>query len=382
MTAWTTWGLSQFSEGDRIIVGLTATPWRLSKRESMGDIFTSLVAAPMPVQLMEMGRLVKPVYYGVVKPDLKGVRTVGGDFNAGDLDRICNDAEVIEAAVREWKRIAFGRRTIAFAVGVPHAHAIAQAFDDADIPAAAVDGSMPKRQRQEIYRQLATGELLLVASCEALAEGFDVPEVEAVLLARPSKSKAKYFQQLGRGLRVAPDKTDCVVLDQAGMVKRFGFVEDLKRVTLSKSKDADRGDAPVKECPECGAILYAFEMRCGCGYEFPPAEKVRPIAQLKRLVPAADKRKFEFYRQHLKVAWERRYAPVWAANRYRDKFRVFPPRDWALGAVFGGKPTERDRATYLAHLQQCSARLNKDTEWLSAAYRAEFGENPKVSLLS
>lgn len=132
LTAWTSWArrvmpaLRDEQGAERtIFVGLTATPWRLAKGESMGDLFECLISAPVPGKLIDLGHLVKPVYYGLKRPDLKGVATVGGDFKISDLEVRCNTPENVAAAVNEWLRLAEGRRTIAFAVSVSHAHAIA-----------------------------------------------------------------------------------------------------------------------------------------------------------------------------------------------------------------------------------------------------------------
>ncbi|MEP0872857.1 DEAD/DEAH box helicase [Trichocoleus desertorum AS-A10] len=367
-------------------LGFTATPWRLSKKEGMGDRFNALVAAPMPHQLMDSGYLVKPSYYALPQADLKGVRTLAGDFAESDLSVACDRPELIKRAVDEWFRLAEGRQTLAFTVSISHSLHLCEAFQAAGISAAHVDGTTPIPVRNRIYEMLAAGEILVVTSCAALQEGFDVPSVSAVLLCRPTKSKALYFQQIGRGLRISPEtgKTDCIVLDQAGNVRQFGFVEDLKQVSLEEGRDVS-GVAPTKVCPKdehdhlghegCGAILSTFEMRCRhCGYQFPVKEKLTPIQALERLLSNEDKERFNVYRALAKEAYERQISPGYAARKFKDQFGHWAPDDWGLGAVFGDSPTTDSIRAYLRFVQGVAQRKDKDVGWVNLWMRREFGK--------
>ncbi len=364
-----------------IYLGLTATPWRLASTQGMGDIFEDLVCAPMPHELIEAGFLVKPSYYSLQQPDLEGVKTKDGEFNAKQLAIACDLPELIEATVKDWLRLAYGRRTIAFAVDVEHAKNLSLSFEKQGIPSAYVEGKTPIKTRQKIYQQLADGEILVLSSCGALSEGFDVPAVNAVILSRPTKSKALYCQQLGRGLRLSTetDKQDCIVLDQAGNVLRHGFVEDLKEVSLTKGqeKSGDGEPPPQKVCPEddggCGAILYAFQMTCPhCGYKF-ERKILRQFLNLKRVMGEEDWQKLEVYRSKLREAYENFYAPSWAALVFKDNFGFFPPFDWAKGAVFGTEATEIDKKSYHRYLVSVASRKSKGQDWIDKYFNLEFG---------
>lgn len=368
-------------EIEGIYIGLTATPWRMSRREEMGDIFETIVCAPMPKDLIAQGHLVKPTYYGIRGADISKVRITDGDFNQQDLSVACNTAEVVEAAVREWKRLADGRLTIAFAVGVAHAKAIAQAFNEAGIPAASVDGGMAISDCDRIYKQLAAGEILVLASAEKLGEGFDVPAVSAIMLSRPTRSKAKYFQQLGRGLRPAPGKEDCIVIDQAGNVNRFGFVEDIKQVTLKRSGDDELGQAPVKLCPECNSLIYTFLMTCPhCGYEFPSnKDKISEIKKLELLLPREEVPRFKWYRRAIRGAFrnKNKRTPQEVAVAYKQQFKAgFPSSTWRLGAVFGDNPKSRDVIDYRDYLMCGLNNPNHphSQKWIQEQLIMEFGK--------
>lgn len=346
--------------------------------------FDELVAAPMPHELIDQGFLVKPSYYGLEQPNLGKVKTVAGEFDEKQLALACDRPELIEQIVTEWKRLAYGRRTIAFAVSVQHSQNICSAFQTQGIPAAHVDGSTSIKVRNQIYQQLALGEILVLSSCLALTEGFDVCSVSAILLCRPTQSKALYFQMVGRGLRLSPetDKFCCTVLDQSGNVGRHGFIEDLKSVSLNQGKEpGDIVEAPKKVCPVadggCGTILYAFQMCCNhCGYQFPELVALPLIQALKHLLSEEDYKRLEFYRLKILEAYRNGYAPGWAAMTFKEKYGHWPPDDWALNAIFGDTPTLEQQETYHQYLLAMRERKQKPSTWVNRYMTFEFGQQP------
>lgn len=363
-----------------IYLGLTATPFRLNKHQGMGDIFESLVCAPMPSDLIDTGYLVKPSYFSVNQADLEKVGTGAGDFDEGQLALACDRPELVQQIVQDWQRLAQGRRTIVFAVNVQHSKHLSEAFQAAGVKAAHVDGTMSAKVTNQIYQQLANSETLVLCSCMKLTEGFDICSVSAVLLARPTRSKALFLQMIGRGLRLSTetDKLDCIVIDWAGNVQRHGFVEDLKQISLNQGEEPQSALAPKKICPPeqkgCGAILYASQMRCPtCGYVFPQQKKVYFVPALQQLLSEDDFERYEFYRQHIRLAYERNFAPGWAAIAFKDKYVHWPPEAWASGAVFGENPTADQRFSYLRYLQAIATRKEKPESWVERYMGLEFG---------
>lgn len=378
---------------EAIYLALTATPWRTKKRESLGDIFHVLVSAPMPSALIDAGYLVKPSYFSVNQADLEMFCTAkSGDFDEGQLALACDRPELVQQIVQDWQRLAWGRRTIAFAVNVTHSRHLAEAFQSAGVPASHVDGTMSAKQTNQIYQQLTDGEILVLCSCMKLTEGFDVPSVSAVLLSRPTMSRSLHFQMLGRALRLSPQtqKIDAVVVDQAGNIQRHGFVEDLKEISLNPGESRQDIEAPKKICPTasggCGAILYAFHMKClQCGYIFELPKKVYLIPGLYELISEDDLERYEFYRSSLRVAYQKAYAPGWAALLFREKFGHWPPDSWAKSAIFGSSPTAKQQFEYKGYLQAIAQRKEKPSSWVQRYIELEFGRqcafNP-VSLAS
>lgn len=364
-----------------IYLALTATPWRTKKCESLGDVFEGLVCAPMPHELIDAGFLIKPSYFSPNQADLDSVgTTVSGDFDEAQLALACDRPELIQQAVRDWHNLALGRRTIAFTVNVAHSRHLAEAFVAAGIPATYIDGSTPPKQANQIYQQLERAEILVLCSCMKIVEGCDIPPVSAVLLCRPTHSRALHFQQIGRGLRLSPEtgKTDCVIVDQAGNIQRHGFVEDLVSVSLDKSEDTQAQDAPKKICPQelggCGAILYGFQMKCPkCKYVFEQAKKIYLIPELEQLLNEEDIERYEFYRKKLREAYNNNFDPGWAAHVFREKYGHWSPESWATNAVFGNNPTQAQQIAYRSYLTSIAQRKEKPQNWVQRYMGLEFG---------
>ena len=386
-TAFTTLGKEVLtSDRDNILVGLTATPWRLSKHEAMGTYFDHLVLSPLMGELQQMGHLVKARYFGLSGIDLETVGTQAGDYSVGDMDKVLtNDPTIVTRAVDEWQRLAAGRPTIAFTVNVAHALAVADEFNSRGIPAKAVHGQMPTAERELIYQQLESGELLVLTSCEALAEGFDVPKVSCVMQLRPTKSKAKHVQQIGRSLRLFSGKTDAIIIDQAANCRRHGFPEDYTKEDFAlklPSEKGEPGEALVKPCPVCGALVHIAKMICPeCGYEFPAPPKVSQKSQLVELrrgtVETQNMAEDQLqYRIWKKEAYKKSMAPGAASAKYNSAHGKWPSTrsgDWDFGAVFDGNPSDRNAVRFWNYLVKIyNRKLDSHKPWTEKNMVTEF----------
>lgn len=256
IVAWSQVG-REILERDCWHCGLTATPWRLSKKQHMTDLFPDTVYAPMPGELMDMGFLVKPRYFVLPSPDLSGVSvSTTGDYNEKELDWACNTPDTINHFVQNYLEKAKGLKTIIFCVTVSHANNVADALNAVGVRTAVVSGKTSQKQRDIIYNQLANGLIDAISSCDALSEGFNYRGIECVCLLRPTKSQAKYYQQLGRGLRIAPGKEWCIVLDQTNNTKSFGRAENLKIDECVGYVEAGN----FVNCPTSKRVLYNTDL--------------------------------------------------------------------------------------------------------------------------
>jgi superfamily II DNA or RNA helicase len=222
---------------DAVVLGCTATPCRGDGR-GLGNLFTTLVEAPQVAELIVQGHLVKSLVYAPVDPDLRGVRVEKGDYVESQLAARMDRDRLVGDIVTHWHKYGQRRRTIAFACSVAHSIHIRDEFLKSGVRAEHLDGSTPKDERDGILARLASGETEVVTNCAVLTEGFDCPDIGCIVLARPTKKMGLFRQMIGRGLRPADGKSDCVILDHAGAVFRHGLPEDHVEWTLSPDKQA------------------------------------------------------------------------------------------------------------------------------------------------
>lgn len=201
---------------DAHILGVTATPDR-SDRQPLGDIFTDLAFNYDILTAIAEGWLC-PIRSFLVKTevDFSGIRKIAGELAIGDVEEILTQephlAEIAYPIVNERD----GRPTMVFAASVAHAHALARVlceFSQDDNYAVALDGSHPTETRRKVIAGFRAGEIKVLVNCSLFTEGFDVPQISMVAIARPVLSRAFYAQMVGRGTRIAPDKKDLLVLD-------------------------------------------------------------------------------------------------------------------------------------------------------------------------
>ncbi len=169
---------------------------------------------------------------------LDGVTYRCGDFADGELSRTVNTKARNKVVVDAYREHATGRRAIAFTVDVAHAHDLCKAFTDDGIRAASVTGTTPRDERRQILADFASGKIDVVTNCAVLTEGFDDPGVSCLLMARPTASRPLYTQCVGRGLRQAPGKSDCLILDITDNSERHKLVTVLDLFGKPQSRNA------------------------------------------------------------------------------------------------------------------------------------------------
>jgi len=209
----------------RVLLGLTATPERADGKDVLGW-FDGRVASELRLWKALDQDLLSPFHYFGVgdAPDISGVKWSGGRYRASELSGVYTAdhffaKRVIQqtaAKVADVQRM----RALGFCVDIAHAEFMADRFAEAGIAAAAVSARSPGRERDQALRALERGELKVVFSVDLFNEGVDLPNVDTILFLRPTESPTVFLQQLGRGLRLAPDKECCTVLDFVGPAHR------------------------------------------------------------------------------------------------------------------------------------------------------------------
>ena len=322
------------------IIGMSATPWT----RGLGAYFGKMVVANTIKDMIEAGTLSKCRVFAPDHPDLKGVRTVAGDYHEGDLHERMSKSKLVADIVANWKHSADGRPTICFAVNRAHANQIAKEFEAAGVPAGYMDCDTPLMERATIRNQLLAGRIKVVCNVDVIGLGVDWPEISCIVYARPTKSEMRYVQNIGRGLRTASGKADLVVFDHSDTTLRLGFVGDIHHDTLSDGKPRTISEKVVqlpKECPKCHYLKPPRTALCPvCGtiaeqhakpIETVAGELVEMNGDHFKVAPIAKqlKGKADTYGQLMFYGQSKGYSQGWAANKYRSIYGVWPRSlDW------------------------------------------------------
>jgi DNA repair protein RadD len=269
-----------------MIVGLTATPYRLGTGmlHAGDDALFSGIAYEVGIrELLEQGYLC-PVRPRATTQRLStaGV-AVRGDYVPAQLAAAVDIDDTTRAIVAECCAAFHERQCwLVFGVSVEHSEHLAAAFRAAGISSAAVHGDLSSAERSSTLAAYKAGAIRCAVTCELLTTGFDHPQIDAIALARPTKSPGLFYQMVGRGFRIHPSKADCLVLDFAENTLRHGPVDTLSdRIVMRGTKEP--GIAPAKECPVCQALVSASAALCPmCQHAFPP-----PVAAALNTTPSA-----------------------------------------------------------------------------------------------
>lgn len=208
---------------DQLLIGVTATPNR-TDAIGLGCVFQT-IAYSYNLKDAIGDKWLVPITPWVIetKESLDAVRITAGEFNQKDLAEAVNVDARNQLAVAAWQEHAEGLSTLAFTVDVAHAHSLSDRFESAGVRARALSGETPKEDRRIILRQYTEGQIELIANCMVLTEGTDLPRTGCILHAKPTKSATLYEQMTGRGLRIHPGKSECVVIDLVDVARRHSL---------------------------------------------------------------------------------------------------------------------------------------------------------------
>jgi len=265
--------------------GVTATPKR-ADGQGLGahasGVFEVMVEGPDMRHLIDQGYLTD---YRIFAPagdlnreDLKIGST--GDFTGNSLRAAVKKSHIIGDIVEHYLKIAPGKLGVTFTTDIETATSTAEAYNAAGVPAAVVSAKTPDRQRTQTIEKFRRRELLQLVNVDIFGEGFDLPAIEVVSMARPTESYGLYVQQFGRALRIMDGKTQAIVIDHVGNVVRHGLPDDPKTWTLNSEDRQTRNktdEIPLRACPECAGVYERVHIVCPwCGYKPEPAERSTP----------------------------------------------------------------------------------------------------------
>lgn len=314
---------------DVFFIGMSATPWA----KGMGLLWQDKVTPITIGELIDKGFLSQFTVFAPDVPDLSGVKTVAGDYHEGEVADVMEGKALMASVVETWLANGENRPTLLFGVNRAHAKQLSEAFERAGVATAYVDAFTDSVERQLIEKRFRSGEVKIACSVRTLTTGVDWP-VSCIIDAAPTKSIMLHVQKIGRGLRVNEGTEDLLVLDHAGNSLRLGLVTDIHRDKLDATRKgekqpAERKEKLPKECANCAALHTGLTCPF-CGHERKPVAGVETVeGELVELTPtkkpaATKEDKQRFYGMCLWMANERGYKPGWAANKYRERFDVWP----------------------------------------------------------
>jgi superfamily II DNA or RNA helicase len=288
-------------------VGLTATPER-GDGTGLTGVFDALVAEAGYGELIRDGYLVPAEVYSTAVPP-----------------------NTIAEPLGPWLEHARGKRTVVFAHSVERAAELADRWRQAGYRAAHVVGEQDKGERHEAVERFRAGELDVLANVYVLTEGFDVPGVECVVLARGFGSCGSYLQACGRALRPAPGKSCAVVLDCAQAYEAHGMPDEDRAYSLDGRgvRARDREVLP-RMCRVCGFVFVSLERvcpRCGAYSDRPEtkAERALRLEKIERAQARHDEdRRAEVYSSLVERGRRLGYRPGWAKVQYKVRYGCWP----------------------------------------------------------
>ena len=346
-----------------IKIGLTATPAKISGR-SLRDGYDALILGPSTKSLIDAGDLVRAKVFSapaVTAAELAAVSKKNGDYAVGELGELMSRPKLVGNVVQNWLRIANGKKTILFACDIAHGAALAQEFRQAGIAAELLTANDAEADREAAIYRLEVGRTAILINCFLLSYGVDVPLIECVVMARPTRSIVLYRQAVGRGMRPSPGKDHLVVIDHGRIVESLGLPHEELPWTLDDDKNVNRSTAKritdrkhtaesPRTCPECAHLWLVSEdgPACdACGWAPAPAAKAVRVQDAELIEwgaarsdepdPDAHQRFFSeamgFYARRWPDRWQAKpnSGRWWAWVATKEKFKIqieSPPRNY------------------------------------------------------
>ena len=327
--------IEQITGRKTICIGLSATP--LTK--ALGKYYDSVVTVTTTNKLTREKFLVPFRIFAASEPDMNGVKTVAGEWS--DNDAAEKAMPIIGDVVVEYLKHGQDKKFIAFGCNVAHCEEMQRQFAAAGVICELYTYRTGDEARTEIVKEFRKPESYIrgLISVSALSKGFDVSDVEVIIMARPLKSSlSEHIQILGRGLRIHPGKEFAIVLDHSGNMVRFWddmhhFLEfgvtELDDGKKKEKKAAKKKERKAVKCPKCFHVHDAMPSCPVCGHMYKQSNSiVHEEGTLKELDTAATaasmEKKRDWYAQLLGIAQERGYNHGWAFHKYKEKFKVEP----------------------------------------------------------
>lgn len=260
------------------VIGLTATPFRMSGPITGPDgLFADVCYQADLTELIDQGFLSPIVSKSsgkAIQADLSSVGKTGGEYVLAQLGQAMSRGDLVPRTVEDViTRTSERKSVIVFASTIEHGLLVKQELEANGQSVGFISGDTPGLERQWIVDEFRKGGLKFLVNVNCLSTGFDHPGIDCVVSLRPTESAGLWLQQVGRGFRLAPGKTDCLLLDYSGNLQKFGPI-NLIKPKQKGTGSGGKGIAPTKECSACQNKCHlSFTVCPVCGEEFPIEER-------------------------------------------------------------------------------------------------------------
>lgn len=260
---------------DVVTIGLSATPFT----KGLGKHYDAVKSVTTTNKLIHDGFLSNFEIYAASEPDMTGAKVVAGEWTDEEVAQ--RSIPIVGDCVVEYLKHGNDKKFIAFGCNVIHCEALKEQFLSAGIPCELYTYRDGDEKKEELVNEFKKPDSAIrgLISVSALAKGFDVPDVEVVIMARPLRSSlSEHIQILGRGLRIYPGKERCVILDHSGNCKRFwddmqeflehGVSELCDGKPKDKKEKKEKAEKEPKKCPNCFHLHDPAPLCPKCGFVY------------------------------------------------------------------------------------------------------------------
>ena len=253
---------------DAFIVGATASPCRTDNRP-LGDLYETIIRGVTVRWLIDNHFLAPFDYYSVLLTDLASAET-NGEYDTTKASELLMTSAIYGDIIKNWHKFADGMQTVVYCCSIAHSQKTAEIFNNSGISAMHFDGKTSKAERKRIVDDFRDGKFKVLVNCDLISMGFDMPDINCVMMLRPTQSASLYIQQSGRALRYKPNKR-AVIIDMVGNYNRFQLPDEPYEWTLTESVKKrkefnDDGTLSIRQCSECFRCFKTSNQCPYCGH--------------------------------------------------------------------------------------------------------------------
>lgn len=335
------------------VIGLTATPYRLGQgilTEGDEAIFNALIESTTIEELVNRGYLARLTStFTDMKMNVEGIKKVQGDYEKHELEERVNSQDINAKVAEETIRRAGDRRAwLVFCVSITHAEALRDEFIARGINAASVSSKTSASERERIFSEFKSGEIRALTNVVVATTGFDYPDIDVIVMARPTLSPGLFVQMSGRGMRVKSPghHRDCLVLDFAGNIERHGPLTKIipPRRSIERKKKVtqeDLGDM-FKLCPKCKKAVLRRARECpNCGHQFSELKELNTTQDIMGTSQEGALQRMEVRKWYWRTASTKRDPVPYVRVDFYGEDMMKGPKQLILKFLHGGADSER-----------------------------------------